>query len=162
MARFCRGKTTTDMKLHFTQEVEGEVQGKELAFDVTFWELTGTEKSVKPPRPTPKGLGGQVRSANQNQVLDDEKEKIPGNLQEGLETKIAPGDALELQQHRLQMQGNGQICSDVKHSWVGIPYLSRTIFPVSARKREWKEMYETQQTLTDETTMFSVAVWLEV
>jgi hypothetical protein len=30
--------TTADMKLHYTQEVDGEVQGKELAFDVTFWE----------------------------------------------------------------------------------------------------------------------------
>ena len=26
------------MKLHFTQEVDGEIQGKELTFDVTFWE----------------------------------------------------------------------------------------------------------------------------
>jgi hypothetical protein len=26
------------MKLHFTQEVDGVVQGKELIFDVTFWE----------------------------------------------------------------------------------------------------------------------------
>ncbi len=26
------------MKLHFTQEIDGEVQGKELIFDVTFWE----------------------------------------------------------------------------------------------------------------------------
>ncbi len=32
------GKTTADMKLHFSQEVDGGVQGKELAFDVTFWE----------------------------------------------------------------------------------------------------------------------------
>ncbi len=59
-------------------------------------ELIGTETSVKPPRPTPKGLGKQVGFANQNQVLDDKMEKTPGTLQEGLKTKIAPGDALEL------------------------------------------------------------------
>ena len=32
------GKTTAYVKVYFTQEVNGEVQGKELDFDVTFWE----------------------------------------------------------------------------------------------------------------------------
>ena len=38
-------------------------------------ELKGTETSVKPPRPTPKGLGKQVGFANENQVLVVKKEK---------------------------------------------------------------------------------------
>ena len=86
-------------------------------------ELTGTETSVQPPRPTPKGLCKQVRFANYIQVLVVEKEYMPNNLQEELVTKIAPGDALELQNHRLQTQGKGQSCSVVKTneniSWVG-------------------------------------------
>ena len=32
------GKTTADVKVYFTQEVNGEIQGKELDFNVTFWE----------------------------------------------------------------------------------------------------------------------------
>ena len=99
-------------------------------------ELTGTETSVKPPRPTPKGLGKQVGFANQNQVLDDKKEKTPGNLQEGLGTKIAPGDALELQQHQLQMQVNGQNCSDVKHSRVGDSIIKSDNIPYECREKE--------------------------
>ena len=77
-------------------------------------ELTGTETSAQPPRPTPKGSCKQVRFANNIQVLVVEKESMPNSLQEGLVTKIAPGDALELQNHRLQTQGKGQKCSVVK------------------------------------------------
>ena len=36
MARSCTDKTTADVKVYFTQELNGE--GKELDFDVTFWE----------------------------------------------------------------------------------------------------------------------------
>ncbi len=32
------GKTTADMRIHFTQEVDGEILGQELVYDVTFWE----------------------------------------------------------------------------------------------------------------------------
>ena len=77
-------------------------------------ELIGTETSAQPPRPTPKGSCKQVRFANKIQVLVVEKEYMPNSLQEGLVTKIAPGDALELQNHRLQTQGKGQKCSVVK------------------------------------------------
>ena len=60
-------------------------------------ELIGTETSAQPPRPTPKGLSKQVRFANDNQVLFDEKENELESLQVGLVTKIVQGEALELQ-----------------------------------------------------------------
>ena len=97
-------------------------------------ELTGTETSVQPPQPTPKGSCKQVRFANNIQVLVVEKEYMPNSLQEGLVTKIAPGDALELQNHRLQTQGKGQKCSVIKTNknifLVGDSEISRTKIPM--------------------------------